>query len=231
MSRSLGLHGNRLLVAALVMAVTPNAFGTPYVEECRRPDEYAERTHQLIDEVRDSPFELLIVMYSHIGKPQEIAIGLVRESEGAHLVRLEFQPSLFYSSYRQISPREQVLDFANTKPRIDKLSVPISSQMAQALAGTLKSITAQATPREPDRVVLDDGEILDVVSSDGFTQDLTLSDGRCVEINDPLPESSAKQLIALNRYLARELLSWKSETRADFEAQVTMRLNAIDPKR
>jgi hypothetical protein len=214
-----------LAVASIV--IPTHAFGTPNVESCRRSDEYTRRTHQLIQDAQKAPFELLILMYTSMIQPQEIAIGLVRRKDEYHLVRFEFRPSLFYGSYKQVGPREEGADFTKTHVHVDTRSVPISGGLARTMASKLDRLEAQT--KEPNRIVLEDGTELEQITTDGYTHELTLADGRCVAVDTPPQDTTAFNFVRFNRFLASELTSWRPRTREAFEAQALRLLNDVDP--
>jgi len=215
-------------VGVTVVVIAIHASGTPNVASCRTPDEYTQRTHQLIQDAQKGPFELLIIMYTNLGQPREIAVGLVREKDKYHLIRFEFQPSLYYGSYKWVSPREEIADFAKTKVHIHKRAIPIGGELARTMASKLNRLGTQ-TREELNRIILKDGTSLEEITTDGYTQELTLSNGRCVQVDTPPPESSAFNVVRFNRFLASELASWRPKTRDVFEAQAMRLLEEIDP--
>ena len=214
------LKPSTLALAITSIVIPSHASGTPNVESCRKSDEYTQRTHQLIQDAQQAPFELLIVMYTNLGQPREIAIGLVREKDEHHLVRFEFWPSLFYGSYKWVSP-EEIADFTKTKVHVDRRSIPISGELARTMASNLNRLEAQAR--------LEDGTRLEEITTDGYTHELTLTNGRCVQIDTPPQDSSAFNVVRFDRFLASELASWRRRTREAFEAQAMRLLNDVDP--
>lgn len=224
---NLYLKASTLAFAVTSIVIPTHAFGTPNVESCPRPDEYTQRTHQLIQDAQKTPFELLIVMYTDMIQTREIAVGLVREKDEYHLVRFEFQPSLYYSPYKQVGPREYTKDIANTNVHVHRRSIPISGGLARTMESNLNRLEAQ--PKELKRIMLEDGTWLEEITTDGYTHELTLSKGRCVQVNTPPPDTSAFNFVRFNRFLATELASWRPKTREAFETQATRLLNDVDP--
>ncbi len=209
------------------MAIPTHVFGTQNFGSCHEPDEYTQRTHQLIQDAQRAPFELLIIMYTSMIQTREIAVGLVREKDEYHLVRFEFQPSLYYSPYKQVGPREYTKDIANTHVHVARRSIPISGGLARTMDSKLDRLEAQ--PKVPNRIMLKDGTWLEEITTDGYTHELTLSGGRCVAVNTPPPDTSADNFVRLNRFLATELASWRRKNREAFEAQAMRLLDDIDP--
>ena len=226
---NLYLKASTLAFAVTSIVIPSYAFGTQNFQSCRRPDEYTQRTHQLIQDTQKAPFELLIVMYSDMIQPREIAVGLVREKDEYHLVRFEFRPSLFYSSSKQVGPREETKDFTSTHVHIDRRSIPISSELARTMASKLNRLEAQTIRKEPHRIMLQGGTSLEEITTDGYTHELTLGKGQCVQVDTPAPDTSAFNFVRFNRFLARELVSWRPRTREAFEAQAMRLLENVDP--
>jgi hypothetical protein len=218
------LKPRALALAVTSIAIPTHAFGTLNFGSCGRSDEYTQRTHELIQDAQKGPFELLIVM--NLGQPQEIAIGLVRKKDEYHLVRSEFHPSPFYGSHEQLGPREEIADLTKTHVHVDKWSIPISSGLARTMASKLNRLEAR---KEPNRIILEDGTWLEEIKMDGYVDELTLTDGRCVAVHSPPQDTSAFNFVTFNRFLASELGSWRPRTRVAFEAQAMLLLNDIDP--
>jgi hypothetical protein len=214
------LKPSPLALAVTSIVIPTHAFGTSNVASCGNSDEYAQRVHQLIQDAQKGPFELLILMYTSMIQPQEIAIGLVRKKDEYHLVRFEFRPSLYYNSWKWVSPREEIADFTKTQVHVDTRSIPISDGLARTMASKLNRLEAQT--KEPNRE-------LEEITTDGFTHELTLTDGRCVTVGAAPPGTSALNVVTFNRFLASELASWRPRTREVFEAQAMRLLTYIDP--
>ena len=221
------LKRSPLALAVTSIVIPTHAFGTSNVASCDKADEYAQRVHQLIQDAQKGPFELLILMYTSMIQPREIAIGLVRKKDEYHLVRFEFRPSLYYGSWKWISPREEIADFTKTKIHVDTRSIPISGGLARTMASKLNRLEAQA--KERHRVILENGTELEEITTDGFTHELTLTDSRCVAVGSSPPDTPALKVVTFNRFLASELASWRPRTREVFEAQAMRLLNYIDP--
>lgn len=170
-------------------------------------------------------------MYSSLGQSQEVAVGLVTEKDGRHLVQYEFQPSLFYNSYKEVTPREKVLDFKSTSVHVDLISRPVSIKLAQEMIRTLNLIRVQATPKGSETITLEDGTVVTVITTDGYTHELTLTDGRCVQVTGPPRGPPSAAIIAFNRFLADGLVSWSQAASREFEAQAIRLLNSINPEK
>jgi hypothetical protein len=209
----------------------------PHLEPCdRRANDYEERVEQLMRDAWPKRLQLLVIMY---GLLPERAIGLATDDNGVDLIRLEFDQSFWYSSWRDVDPSAdkldpsntkavatevyradggalgvQVLDFSSTQVGVTTLSIPISEQLGISI------LDAFERGGDAARIPEDTGFLM----SDGYAYEILLSNGSCVELNSPPPESDADKIADLVRFLVNRLLSWQPAERESFEAEVARML-------
>jgi hypothetical protein len=201
-----------LCFIVISLTVSATAFGTPYVESCRRFP-YGDRVEQIIRSSWPSAIAPLIIWHGAAGAT-EIGIGITYEDGSPKLLRLEFDRSLHYSSQVEDLDDSQYLQVLNSVViRVAHTSIPISEQFGAALEEFLESFEA-ASDDESGGVV--------VVSTGGGTE-LVLEDGRCLQLmpaSQPT-ESQAMQAIVLSSFLRREMREWRPNRAEQFEAEAT----------
>jgi hypothetical protein len=218
-----------LTVATIVSAP---ALGAPHLEPCIRLAGYEERVEQLMRESSAQKLELLAIMY---GWQPERGIGLTRSDEGFELVRLEFDVSFWYSSWRDVAANSdeaasaaivatevfradgaplgaQVLDFSATRVRVTHSTLPISRELGNRLLDALARSAADARVEEPTEEIL----------TDGYSYEILLSARPCVELRNPPRGSPAGEIADLLRLLDSGLQRWQASDA--FEAEVQRRI-------
>jgi hypothetical protein len=208
-----------MAVLILGFAGADRAYGAPHILPCDVPDEYSKRTHQLVREAYDSPLELLIIKYAGISlsNGNEIAIGLSLGDSESHLIRFEFEPSLWFSSSREVKQDTFAADFQNTEVKISTTSVPVSNSIGTALKGALRGLG----------VGTENDEEMPLITLDATTYELTFADGRCVKEKSPLGDAGASHFVTFSQDLAKSILSWSPESHGDFELKIMRQLESL----
>jgi hypothetical protein len=198
-------------------------------------DDYEERVERLLRDAWPEELRLLVVMYVPL---TERGVGVTSGEDGFDLVRLQFDKSFWYSSWRTVEPgtdvsalpgadivsteisrgdgREletQVLDFSRTRVRISKLSVPISDQLGRALLDVFQRSAEAAKPEVKGAN--------DEIIVDGYKFEVLAAKRSCVQLTNPPPGSPADRIAGVVRFLDSELPLWRPENRKEFEDNVT----------
>jgi hypothetical protein len=227
---------NAKLLTFAIALLSSRAFCAPHLEPCHRVDDYEERVERLLRDAWPEQLQLLVVMY---GLLNERGVGITSGADGFNLVRLEFDKSFWYSSWRTVDPdsdpaavsnahfvatevfREdgkkletQVLDFSGTRVRVFKTSVPISDHLGRALLDDFRRSADAARPE-----VKGPGPIEEIIV-DGYKFEVLLAEHPCVELANPPMESEAGRLDQLARLLGSELLAWRPGEAEEFERKV-----------
>ena len=215
---------------AIALAAWPlQAFCAPHLEPCKRIDDYQERVERVMRGAWPEQMDLLVIMYVPL---TERGIGLTHDQGGFNLIRLEFDVSFWYSSWRDVKPgvddvrnrpvatdvyrtdgrplASQILDFSKTKVRVSKSSVPISEKLGNSLLSTFK--------HSADRARVD--AATDEIVVDGYSFEILLSRRDCVQLSNPPRESEAGQLDQLVRFLDRKSREWRPSEKESFEAEI-----------
>jgi len=207
----------QICLAAALTIIWSHAASAPHLEPCDRlMDDYYRRVERLMRDAWPEGMQLLVIMYI---PPAERGLGLTPDKDGFKLVRLELDPSLWYSSWRDVKgsvPKRQVQDFSGTRARIAKLSFPISDRLAVALLDAFERSAATAKP-----------DVSDDIIADGYTYEILLPERSCVRLRDPPPASDAGAIADLLRFLEQAALSWQPRKREAFEAEVEERIAMI----
>src|SRR6185295_10889579 len=187
------------------------------------------RVERLMRAAWPEPMDLLVIMYVPL---TERGIGLTRDEGGFNLIRLEFDVSFWYSSWRDVRPGvddthnrtvatevyradgrplgAQVLDFSKTEVRVSKASVPISQRLGSSLIKAFEGSADRARVEKPtDEIVVD-----------GYSFEVLLSDRACVELRNPPRESEAGKLGQLARFLSRKSQEWRPSEQETFEEEI-----------
>jgi hypothetical protein len=210
------------------------AFCASHVEPCARiPNDYEERVERLMRAGWPEEIPALAILYLPL---TERAVGVTRGADGFNLVRLQFDKSFWYSSWRDVEPGAepsippdvraiardvyradgralgaQVLDFSRTRVRLSTLAVPISDRLGMALLQAFERSAESAKPAEKT------GEI----SLDGYKFEVMVANHACVQVANSPPGSEAGKIDRLIRLLDNESLAWRPWEQAAFEAKVT----------
>jgi hypothetical protein len=197
-------------------------------------DDYEERVEHLLRDAWPEELRLLVVMYLPL---TERGVGVTSGGDGFNLVRLQFDKSFWYSSWKTVEPgtdvsalpgvdivstevfrqdgralETQVLDFSTTRVRVSKLSVPISDALGRALLDDFRRSVEAAKPERKGA--------LDEIIADGYRFEILLAGHPCVQLANPPQESEAGRLDELARLLDNELPAWRPSEREEFERKV-----------
>ncbi len=223
----------RVVLATGAMAVScGHAVAASHLEPCNRLANYEERVERIMRDAWPEEMELLAIMYVPL---TERGIGIRRHEHDFDLIRLEFDKSFWYSSWRRVDANgneaaslntaaiatdvyradgrplgAEVLDFSGTQVRVAKSSIPISNDLGVALVEAFEHSADAA------RVETDNGEVV----VDGYAFEILLTKRPCVELRNPPPASEAGRIAALVRFLDGRLRSWQPWERDEFEAEV-----------
>ncbi len=221
--------------AIAVALLSSRAVCAPHLEPCARlANDYEEQVERLMRDAWPEEMQVLAIMYVPL---TERGVGLTRGADGFNLIRLQFDESFWYSSWRDVEPNTtgpssssiraiatevyradghalgaQVLDFSKTRVRVSKLSIPISDQLGTALLNTFQRNVDAAKPEEK----VDVNEIV----VDGYKFEILLAKRPCVQLANPPPGSEAEKIAQLVRLLDNESLSWRPWEQKTFEAKV-----------
>lgn len=223
---------NAKLLGFSVALLSTRAFCAPHLEPCNRPDDYHERVESLLRDAWPEELQLLVVIYLPL---TERGIGVTSGADGFDLVRLEFDKSLWYSSWRTVDPeidaeavsnaeivetevfrgdgqrlQTRILDFSATRVRVAKASVPISDELGRALLDTFRRSVEAARPPDPNQEII----------VDGYRFEILLAGHACAQLDNPPPESEARRLDELARLVDVELRSWQPSEAEEFERKV-----------
>ena len=157
----------------------------------------------------------LVIRYA-VGVWTERGVGLFRDDSGYHIVRLEFDESLFYSAYRDDYERQ---DFEDTDVRVASVAVPISDALADELLVVFEDI-GPATPGQPPTPVFIDGSTTEIFQS-----------GRPCARFSGLPADPAAKVRGISeliRFLGDEIANWRRVTKDDYEAEAMRLIAAIE---
>jgi hypothetical protein len=195
---------------------------------CSRIAGYQEQVERLMRAAWPRELELLTIMYVPF---TEHGIGLARTASGFDLIRLEFDKSFWYSSWREVeaggAPANavavatevhradggplgaQVLDFSNTNVRVASSAAPISEQLGVALLDVFGRHVAAAR-----------AEIAAEVLNDGYRFDILLAGRPCAALENPPRESDAYRIERLVRLLYDKVPTWRPLESQAVEAEV-----------
>jgi hypothetical protein len=222
----------RVMLATALSVLCGHALGAPHLEPCNRlGNGYEERVERLLRDTWPEEMEVLAIMYVPL---TERGIGLARDERGFNLIRLEFDKSFWYSSWRRVEAGDvaalsnadaiatevyrqdgaplgaEILDFARTQVRVAKASIPIGDELGTALIGAFDRGANAA------RIEDDAGFIV----TDGYKFEILLAKRPCVELRNPPPGSDASEIADLVRVLDSRLTSWRSSEPDIFETEV-----------
>ncbi len=226
----------RVFLGSAVAIVSTRALGAPHLEPCDRvANDYEERVERLLRDAWPEEMQLLAIEYLPL---TERGIGLTRDEDGFNLIRLQFDRSFWYSSWRDVKPGTgasesanaaavatevhradggalgaQVLDFADTKVRVSKLSIPISDALGTALLNAFRRSADAARVR-------DKRADLEEIVLDGYKFEVLLDKRACVQLADPPSGSEADKIARLIRFIDDKSLSWRPAEQKTFEADV-----------
>jgi hypothetical protein len=197
-------------------------------------DDYEERVEHLLRDAWPEELRLLVVIYLPL---TERGVGVTSGGDGFNLVRLQFDKSFWYSSWKTVEPgtdvsalpgvdivstevfrddgralETQVLDFSTTRVRVSKLSVPISDALGRALLDDFRRSAEAVRPEQKGA--------LDEIIVDGYRFEILLAGHPCVQLANPPQESEAGRLDELARLLDNELPAWRPSEREEFERKV-----------
>ena len=216
-------------VAAIAATVAcGNALCAPHLVPCSRIAGYQEQVERLMRAAWPRDLELLTIMYVPFA---EHGIGLARTAGGFDLIRLEFDKSFWYSSWREVEAGEalanavavatevhradggplgaQVLDFSSTNVRVASSAVPISEQLGVALLDVFGRHVAAAR-----------AEIAAEILNDGYRFDILLAGRPCAALENPPRESDAYRMERLVRLLYNKVPTWGPLESQAIEAEV-----------
>jgi hypothetical protein len=236
-------RASSVLVGIASVSVAVEAMGTPHFDLCDTvSNEYRSLVEQRMREALSTQIEPLAIRFA-LPIQNETGIGITRDEDGFHLVRLAFDRSLWYESWIDVEDvpedvdlsavdgvseviyREdggplgyEIQDFSRVEPRISILSIPISEDLANELVEVLDSFDPANQDERSDLIILD-----------GISINLFQTSGRCLTIKPLTGASAATNVVQLVRYLESEMGmgAWRAFRKEAFEAEILSMIRGI----